>query len=167
MEYTVPVNPEYDWSLTPQEQADFVNPVELNNKLLDFQNEHARATLKVVACQKLRSKVKVALRSAENDLTKFRNRLLRQFPPSKDDRKTNVLLEAFIDRIAFEHGKEAELSQLLAVVTKLEDEQTILDGQIESGKTICYMLQDFYENIKTHLAFRKHEERQSAGAPGA
>lgn len=166
VDFQIPVNPEYTWDLTPEEQADYVNPVELNNKLIEFQNQHARVASKITADQRKRAELKVSLRDADNKLTRFRNKLLRLHPPPNNDRKTNILLESYVERLALDEGVEGQWEQVNFAVRTLESQIELLEADIESGKSITFMLRDFYENIKTHLAFRKHEWRQTVGALG-
>lgn len=154
----IPVNPEYAWNLPPEAQgADYANPVELNNKLIEYANAQIRAAAHVVSRQRQRAEVKVALKAAEAELQRFRTDLLRQYPPPATDRKNNLLMEAYVHRMAFETGQLEALREREAACAELETSMERLDTMIESGKQVLFLIKDLVVNIQTHLAYRKHE----------
>jgi len=161
--FKIPVNPEYSWDEAPETQADYVNPVEAANKLLDYSNAYVEVTMRVVRNNAELVTARVAMREAETTLARLRSNLLRTFPPPTGDRKSNALLEAYLDRIAFEQGYETEYRLLEDNHRKAQDAVDAIERSIESGKQMAFMIKTLGEHIQTFLSFRKHEENQTRG----
>lgn len=161
--FRIPVNPDYSWDEAPEGQADYVNPVEAANKLLDYSNAYVEITMRVVRSNAELVAARVAMRVAETALARFRSDLLRMFPPPTGDRKSNALLEAYLDRIAFEQGRETAYRALEDTHRTAQDTVDATERAIESGKQMAFMIKTLGEHIQTFLSFRKHEENQTRG----
>lgn len=160
----IPVNPEYSWDVPPDLQdTAYVNPVELNNKLMQYANDAINITQYIVKQQRARTAEGIELKAMEQALLRFRNDLLGHHPPPTADRKSNQLLEAYIERIAFETGKSDELYRLTNAVSAQDAVLTTIESELESAKQVYFLLKELAVNIQTHLSFRKHEYNQIHG----
>lgn len=161
--FAIPVNPEYDWGETPESQADYVNPVEAANKLMDYSNAYIEVTMRVVRNNASLAEARAHLKRVETDLARLRSGLLRLHPPGTADRKSNLLLEAYLDRIAFEAGQAEAYRDVEDALRVAEGAVDALERKIESGKQMAFMLKTLGEHVQTFLSFRKHEHNQLRG----
>jgi predicted SprT family Zn-dependent metalloprotease len=158
----VPTNPEYDWTLPPdRNDTDFVNPVELNNKLVTYANEQIRIVQRIITLQDATAAAKYRRRVTDAALAKLRNSLLELYPPPTADRKSNVLVEAYLHRVAHQANKSREWQAALEAVDAAEAEVAEVEAQVESAKQVYYLLKDLVVNVQTHLSYRKHEQVQA------
>ncbi|TFH41901.1 MAG: hypothetical protein E4H01_14255 [Lysobacterales bacterium] len=155
--FQIPVNPEYSWDEAPETQADYVNPVEAANKLMDYSNAYVEVTMRIVRANSTLVEQRAALKEVETRYVRLRSRLLRQFPPPTADRKSNALLDAYLDRTAFEQNMGDDYQALEDECQAAKDAVEATERAIESGKQMAFLIKTLGEHIQTFLSFRKHE----------
>ncbi len=156
----IPVNPEYDWSRTPDDQpGDYVNPVELNNKVVQYTNALIELTDRIQGLQLRRAEERIDRKRAEARVAQLRQDILQRHPAPTADRKSNALLDAYVGRMAHETGLAKLLGDAEDHLARAEEAIERTDAELEACRQQTYMLKDAMEGIRTHLAVRKFEHQ--------
>ncbi len=157
----IPVNPKYDFAGDPSGQAEYVNPVTLNNMEIKHANAAILVADRVTGHMVRLAKFKADRDDAQNDLDDFEADLLRLHPAPPNDRKTNKLLDSYIRRIAEQEGQLDHYKGLIDKVRKLDREITVTDAAVDAGRQVSSLIKMLGEHGQTHLSFVKNEYRQS------
>lgn len=159
----IPVNPAYDFARDPEGQAEYVNPVTLNNCEIKHANAAIFVTDRVANHMRRLAELKAARDDAKNALDDFEADLLRLHPAPPNDRKTNKLLDSYIRRIAEQEGEFEHYKGLIAEVRRLEREIIITDAAVDAGRQVWGLIKMLGEHGQTHLSFVKTEYKQARG----
>lgn len=157
----IPVNPQYQWGHNPGLQAEYVNPVELNNRTILLANMYSHGSEKLVAAQSLLVKAKTAKVEAERALREFERELLRANPPPSSDRQNSALLQAYVLKTATETDKLAAYRELADALHSADIGLINAQTAVDVWRTRLNNIEVVSTNIQTHLSFFKAEQRHS------
>lgn len=157
----IPTNPQYVFE-KPKIRSQYANPVVLRDYLIRISNNIEVTIDKISQLRGQLAELKIELQECEDDLEDFERTVLVQHPPSRDDRKTNKILDAYIRGIIEREAGSSVWEELRQRIRRLRSD--ILRKQAE--KDACYTrleaakLQS--DNIRSHLAFVKAEREHNA-----
>jgi len=158
---SIPVNPNYKWGDSAI-QAEYVNPVELNNRTILLANMYSHASEKLVQTLKHLGDIKKSKLEADRNLREFERELLRTNPPSAGDRQSTALLNAYLSRLIHEDdGLLAAYHGLQDAVHKADVAQIDAQTQVDVWRTRLSNIETVGTDIQTHLSFVKAEQRHS------
>lgn len=155
----IPVNPDYNWDKAPEEQAEYANPVTLNNRIVELANATITVAEAIMVLQRQRGVCRSALKAAQDALEDFEQDLLVKYPPSTSATKSNRLVTTYIRTVAFQHGLQDQYRELRDRVRELELEDITLHTRLESLKTAQQGIESITVNIQTHLSYVKAERQ--------
>lgn len=153
----IPVNSEYKFDLEPMEQAEYVNPVILNNKLIQNANAFILVSQKQYNLIKMLVQAKQEYREAEASRKDFEKALINSGKPNSNDRKTILLLEAFLvaEATSLDSLHEYVGLQKVEQVTKGAVEN--IQGKMSANEQIINAINASTLGIQTHLSYVKSE----------
>lgn len=154
----LPVNPTYKWDGS-EDQPEYVNPVTLNNRIIELANASLATSQLVVVQQTRRGLVRTQLKEAQDALLDFEQDLLVQFPPPPTATKSNRLVEIYLRTLATHHNKLDEYKQLRQAVRAFEREELAISTKLDTLKTALASIQTVGDNIQTHLSYVKSERQ--------
>lgn len=157
----IPINTGYDWAIDPTQQAEYVNPVVLNNLEIKLANDAFDVSQKIIDIQTEVGNVEIRLKKKLLDLRIFESQLLAENPPKSNDTKSTKLVEAYIWKLATEANKLDEYKTLLtshaALLAKVDD----LKNAIEIQRNTLNSIRLVGEHIQTHLSYVKSEMKST------
>lgn len=151
------VNPDYDFDVDPVDQAQYANPVILNNKLIQNANAFIMVSQKQYNLIKTLVEAKHKHREEEARRKDFEKALIISGKPNSNDRKTILLLEAFITQQAIEE------KSLIAYTLLQQDEKQAkkvvetIQGKMSANEQIINAINASTLGIQTHLSYVKSE----------
>jgi carbonic anhydrase len=154
----LPVNPTYKWDGN-EDQPEYVNPVTLNNRIIELANASLATSQLIVVNQTRRGAVRAQLKDAQDALLDFEQDLLVQFPAPPNATKSNRLVEVYIRTLATHHNKLDEYRKLRLAVRELEREEMVISTKLDTLKTALASIQTVGDNIQTHLSYVKSERQ--------
>lgn len=157
---SVPVNPDYDWNKGPETQAEYVNPVTLNNRQVQWINAAIEVTREHIRLNKQLGERKAELSKVRFDLEDLEQELLLAYPPSTTATKSLKLLQQYVFQTAVTASRSEELKRLTGEIRRLETEIQKLEIEIDNCRQIYQMLKLAGEHGQTHLSFVKQEARK-------
>ena len=153
----IPVNPDYDFDSDEVEQAQYVNPVILNNKLIQNANAFIMVSEKQFSLIKALVEAKHLHREAEARRKDFEKQLIIRGQPNGNDRKTILLLEAFIVDQATSEGVIEEYAALQEAEKKTKKIVEIIQGKMSTNEQIIAAINASTLGIQTRLSYVKSE----------
>lgn len=156
---SIATNPQYDWEVPPQDQAQLANPVELNNQEIVFSNAMIELSGAIIATRRELLATKKAFREKTRLVAEFEMQVLRAAGSlSSADRNSKQLQQAFIER---KIGENAAINGPYWVAReaaeKLEDAIADLEGELDNCDQLIRVVKHASENVQTHLSFVKME----------
>jgi len=162
-ELKIPVNPEYDFTRDPATQAEYVNPVVLNNMEVRQANAAIEVSDRLGRHQRRLAELKVELDEAEAGQEDLETEILTHHPAPTNDRKTNKLLDAYVRGMAEQLGKREELQTLVDRQREIRREILLTEAAIEAARQAWQCIRLLGEHGQTHLSFVKQEYKQARG----
>lgn len=157
----IPVNPDYDWEVDPTQQAEYVNPVVLNNLEIKLANDAYEVTEAILTLQGKVGQLETRLKKHVLELRVYESGLLSRDPPKSSDTKSTKLVEAYIWKLAIDSGEEEEYKTLLnthaALLAKIDE----LQNAIEINRSKLNSIRLVGEHIQTHLSYIKSEMKST------
>ena len=156
----IPTNPEYDWEVDPNTQFDFVNPVVLNNKLMQHANAAITVTQAIVTANRKLNDLESKRVLLETELEDLEQKVLAKQPPTPAEAKTLKQLGAYIIRMMEQADDPSDYARYLQVKDELSGmakEMAEHRMSVDNGRQVFQMLKMLSEEIKTHLSFVKNE----------
>lgn len=158
----VPTNPEYDFFLDPGAQHGYVNPVTLNNKLIELSNAYIDVTKLLSNRLREKSDIRTKLEEVGQALEDMEMEVLEQNPPTTTaDCKSSKTIYAYVRRTLDEMGKAPQFNQLLKDQRNLKQSLIQMETSIEIARSLLVAIETQGTNIQTHLSFVKNEARNS------
>ena len=157
----VPVNPGHDLRADPARQTEYVNPVTLNNMQVVYANKAIEVTEAIVANNRKLAALKARQAKAEGQLEDIERVILTEHPAPAADRKSNKLLEAYLERMAHETGRTAEIRAAREELRTIKNDMLLIEAEIDSGRQVWAMLRLVGEHGQTHLSFVKDEYKRA------
>lgn len=157
----VPTNPDFDWDADPNSQPEYVNPVTLNNKEVEYANAAIHIAQKLVATNKEIARVKRALIAARHAQDDFEREVLLSFPAPPSATKSTKLLQAYLYKVTTENKQRKKMDELTKEVRELERELIGLEIQADTAHDVFQAIKLGGEHIQTHLSFVKSERSAS------
>lgn len=157
----IPTNPDYKWELDPDEQPEYVNPVALNNREVQYANAAIRVAQRLVATNRHIAKSKQNLATARHALEDFERELLLAYPAPSSATKSTKLLQAYLYAAAIQHDKRETLNALVTEVRAIERDLISLEIEADMAHTAFQAIKLGGEHIQTHLSFVKNERAAS------
>lgn len=157
MSKLIPVNPNYDWDKPPTEQADYVNPGTLANKVVFYANKIIDIADRLTAVNTELTNVRLELaklKTRKEDI-EFDTLAVEDF--SQAQTKNMTLLTANL-RSSIQDGPfAAEYQEVCSRITDLEAQKMTLEMRKDSGDRMLDALKLVSQNIQTTLSFYKAE----------
>lgn len=157
---TIPVNSSYQWGHNPQLQAEYVNPVELNNRVIQLANVYTYITGQLSAASRQLGEAKKTLSDAEYELKDFTRRILKDHKPKSGDAQNNRMLDSYIYRVASEENLVEKLLELEKSVITAEKNVADCQIKVEVFRAELNNVELIGTHIQTHLSFVKAERKQ-------
>lgn len=154
----IPTNPQYDFE-SREEQPDYVNPVMLSNKLVQFANAVLDATKHVVILGRRRERLRLERKDFERSLVEMRRQVLSRHPAPPSAAKNLQLTDAYVIRCLESEGTIQTWKDIEAKIAKLEDEMEGLEKEEENLKYAQHTIRIASENITNKLAYVKAEAK--------
>ena len=157
MSLHIPVNPDYDWDNDPAGQAEYVNPVILNNKLIQNANAFIMVSQKQFSLTPKLVEAKQEHREAVARRKEMEKTIISEGKPTTNDRKTILLLEAFISYQANVMGLAEEYSMMQDTEESTKNLVEIIQGKMAANEQIIKAIDASTLGIQTHLSYVKSE----------
>ncbi len=161
MSIRIPINPEYDFDIAPSEQAEYANPVMLNNKLIQNANAHIAVSSMLNKLMQQLVGAKQDHREAETVKRDFEKQTIITGNPNSNDRKSTLLLEAFIQAETLSLGLVDDYLQIKKTEVETRNKLEVLQSKINANQQILGAIEASTVNIQTHLAYVKMEMRNA------
>lgn len=160
--FTIPTNPDYDFTSAPESQHEYANPVTLNNKLVQLANAYLDITSVITKGLKHRADLKQQLEASQEILEDMELDILDKVPPTAtSDTKTTRTIQAYIIRQLRETGLLEAYDAEKAHLRNLKQQQIQQDMQLEAARAVLNALELQSNMIQTHLSFVKNEARNA------
>lgn len=160
--FKIPTNPEYDFDKLPDGQHEYVNPVTLNNKLVQLANAYLDVTGVVTKGLKTKADLKRELEEIQQAMEDLEMDVLDKTPPSTtNDTKTSRSIQAYIQRTLRETGAGDAYRACKLQLQTTKQQQIEQDMQLDAARAVLNAIEMQSTIIQTHLSFVKNEARNA------
>lgn len=158
---TLPVNPAYDFSLDPEDQLPYANPVALNNSLVYLANSMASIAERLSSAMARVAELKGLIQVETQHMDQLSRALLVAEPLSASESKSLKTIEAAVQSRAKANGVGDTLDELRERVVQLEVQLHDAETKVARYRLYWETADRLSRNVTNHLSYVKDERRQS------